>query len=34
MNADFMEALNMLEKERGISKHNLIDAVENALISA
>jgi len=34
MNADFMEALNMLEKERGISKHILIDAVENALISA
>ncbi len=34
MNADFIEALNALEKERGISKDILIDAVENALISA
>jgi len=34
MNADFMEALSLLEKERGISKEVLIDAVENALISA
>ncbi|MDL2217570.1 transcription termination factor NusA [Christensenellaceae bacterium OttesenSCG-928-M15] len=34
MNAEFMDALNALEKERGINKDILIDAVENALISA
>lgn len=34
MNADFMEALNAIEKERGISKEVLIDALEAALISA
>ncbi len=34
MNADFIEALNAIEKERGINKEILIDAVENALISA
>ncbi|MDL2234916.1 transcription termination factor NusA [Christensenellaceae bacterium OttesenSCG-928-L17] len=34
MNAEFMMALNDLEKERGINKDVLIDAVENALISA
>ncbi len=34
MNSDFIEALNIIEKERGISKEILIDAVENALISA
>ena len=34
MNADFIEALNAIEKERGISKDILIDAVESALVSA
>lgn len=34
MNADFIEALNTIEKERGINKEILIDAIENALISA
>lgn len=34
MNADFMEALTAIEKERGINKEILIDAVESALISA
>ena len=34
MNAEFIEALNAIEKERGINKEVLIDAVENALISA
>jgi N utilization substance protein A len=34
MNAEFIEALNAIEKERGINKEILIDAVENALISA
>jgi len=34
MNAEFIEALNAIEKERGINKDVLIDAVENALISA
>ena len=34
MNAAFIEALNDLEKERGIRKDILIDAIEAALISA
>ena len=34
MNADFMEALSAIEKERGISKEILVDAVESALVSA
>lgn len=34
MNADFIEALNAIEKERGISKDILIDAFESALIAA
>lgn len=34
MNAEFMEALNAIEKERGISKDILIDAFESALIAA
>ncbi len=34
MNAAFIEALNALEKERGISKDVLISAIEAALISA
>ncbi|SHF32153.1 NusA antitermination factor [Seinonella peptonophila] len=33
MNAEFIEALNQLEKEKGISKDILIDAIEAALIS-
>ena len=34
MNAEFMQALSDLEKERGINSEILIDAVENALVSA
>lgn len=34
MNADFLEALNQLEKERGISSSVLLAAIEAALISA
>ncbi|MDA8352379.1 MAG: transcription termination factor NusA [Firmicutes bacterium] len=34
MNAEFIEALSQLEKEKGISKEVLIDAIEAALISA
>ena len=34
MNQEFMEALDMLEKERGISKDILIDALEAALTTA
>jgi len=34
MNAAFIEALNALEKERGVSKDILIGAIEAALISA
>lgn len=34
MNAEFIEALNALEKERGIGKDVLISAIEAALISA
>ncbi|MBQ3552630.1 MAG: transcription termination/antitermination protein NusA [Clostridia bacterium] len=34
MNAEFMEALGTLEKEKGISKEILIEALENALVAA
>jgi len=34
MNAEFIEALEAIEKERGISKDILIDAFESALIAA
>ena len=34
MNAEFIEALNAIEKERGISKEILIDAFESALVAA
>lgn len=34
MNSEFIDALEILEKERGINKDILIEAVENALISA
>lgn len=34
MNADFIEALNAIEKDRGISKDVLIDAFEAALVAA
>ncbi|MFS8610008.1 MAG: transcription termination factor NusA [Planifilum fulgidum] len=34
MNAEFIEALNQLEKEKGISKDILLEAIEAALISA
>jgi transcription termination/antitermination protein NusA len=34
MNTEFISALNALEKERGIEKSVLIDAIENALVSA
>ncbi|OQB25318.1 MAG: hypothetical protein BWY11_00658 [Firmicutes bacterium ADurb.Bin182] len=34
MNSEFIEALNTIEKERGISMDVLIDAIESALISA
>ena len=34
MNTEFISALNALEKEKGIDKSVLIDAIENALVSA
>lgn len=34
MNEDFISALEELENERGIKKEVLLDAIENALISA
>jgi N utilization substance protein A len=34
LNAEFIEALNQLEKEKGISKDILLEAIEAALISA
>ena len=34
MNADFIEALKAIEKEKGISKSILIEAVESALVTA
>lgn len=34
MNADFLTALNQIEKEKGINKDIIIEAVENALVNA
>ena len=34
MNTELMEALNILEKEKDISKDTLLDAIENSLITA
>lgn len=34
MNTEFINAINALEKEKGIDKSVLIDAIENALVSA
>jgi len=34
MNTEFTEALEQIEKDKGISKDILIDAVEAALISS
>lgn len=34
MNAEFVQAIDMLEKEKGISKDMIFEAVESALISA
>lgn len=34
MNADFILALNQIEKEKGISKDILIEAIENSLLTA
>lgn len=34
MNAEFIEALNQIEKEKGVNKEILIDTIEAALISA
>ena len=34
MSVDFIEALNALEKEKGISKNILLDAIETAMVTA
>ena len=34
MNTELLEALNILEQEKDISKETLMDAIENSLISA
>ena len=34
MNTELLEALNILEKEKDISKETLLDAIENSLINA
>ncbi len=34
MNTDFIEALSEIEREKGISKELLIDAIEAAMISS
>ena len=34
MNMDFIEALSEIEREKGISKELLIDAIEAAMISS
>ena len=34
MNVEFIEALNALEKEKGISKNILLDAIETAMVTA
>ena len=33
MNTELLEALNMLEKEKEISKETLLDAIENSLLN-
>ena len=34
MNTELLEALNILEQEKNISKDTMMDAIENSLISA
>lgn len=34
MNAEFIQALNQIEKEKGVSKDILIEAIENSLLTA
>ena len=34
MNSELLEALNILEKEKDISKETLLEAIENSLITA
>jgi N utilization substance protein A len=34
MNTELLEALNILEKEKDISKETLLDAIENSLMNA
>ena len=34
MNTELLEALNILEQEKNISKETMMDAIENSLISA
>ncbi len=34
MNTELLEALNILEKEKDISKETLLDAIENSLLNA
>ena len=34
MNTELMEALNILEKEKNISKDTMLDAIENSLMNA
>ena len=34
MNTELLEALNILEKEKDISKETLLDAIENSLMTA
>ena len=34
MNAEFINALNELEEEKGISKEVLLDAIKTALVAA
>ncbi len=34
MNANFMEELDLLEREKGVSKETILDALANAMVSA
>ena len=34
MNTELLEALNILEEEKEISKETLLDAIENSLLNA
>ena len=34
MNTELLEALNILEKEKDISKETILDAIENSLLNA